>query len=55
MEKGNMGQLVMCAIGGLIVGSLLHQTTAIGKIPAFVIGLLLGMMVDIYLSFFRKK
>ena len=50
-----MGQMVVCAIGGLAVGTIANELTGIGKVPALAMGLLLGMMVDIYLSFFYKK
>lgn len=55
MEKGSMGQMVMCAIGGLAVGTVANEITNLGKIPCLAMGLLLGMMVDIYLSFYHKK
>lgn len=55
MEKGSMGQMAVCAIGGLIVGNGINQLTGIGQVPGIVIGLTLGILVDLYLSFFHKK
>lgn len=55
MERGSMGQMLACGIGGLLVGTALDQFLHIGKVPGIVLGLTLGILVDLYLSFFHKK
>ena len=55
MEKGSMGQMMACGIGGLLVGTALDQFLHIGKWPGIAIGLTLGILVDLYLTFYHKK
>lgn len=54
MEKGSMGQMIACGIGGLLVGTALNEFLSIGKIPCIVIGLTLGVLTDLYLTFYKK-
>lgn len=55
MQRGSMGQMVVCGIGGLLLGTALNTYLGIGKIPGIAIGLTLGILVDLYLSFFYHK
>lgn len=55
MEKGGMGQMVACAIGGLLLGTGLNEWFHVGKVQGIVIGLTLGVLVDLYLTFWHKK
>ena len=55
MERGSMGQMAACGIGGLLVGTALNEYLHIGKIPGIAIGLTLGILVDLYLTFYHKK
>ena len=50
-----MGQMAACAIGGLLVGTALNELLHIGKIPGIALGLTLGILVDLYLTFYHKK
>ena len=54
MEKGSMGQLIACGIGGLLVGTALNEFLGIGKVPGIIIGLTLGVLTDLYLTFYKK-
>lgn len=54
MKRGSMGQMVACGIGGLFIGALFGQLSGIGQIPGIIVGLVGGIMMDIYLTFFHK-
>ncbi|MDO4357297.1 MAG: hypothetical protein Q4E13_12395 [Clostridia bacterium] len=54
MKRGSMGQMVACALGGLFLGALFGQLTGIGQIPGVAVGLVGGIMMDVYLTFFHR-
>lgn len=54
MKRGSMGQMVACGVVGLFLGALFGQLSGIGKIPGIAVGLVGGIMMDVYLTFFHK-